>query len=168
MNPRLLRAQRMNGKHTDTAGAFSLLLSSLCAVLTLSVLLCARAQASASMPPGIYEVTTEIGMPHLEENLRYAITREKRCLIHQELSSAFPILSHESLKGCQLENEKRYEDTVSYRLICQGGHGTTGAAHWYLGADQIRGTLNVRLGGKNMTFYQRIVAKPLGQCAAEP
>jgi hypothetical protein len=164
----MLRAQRLNGKPTDTARMSRLLLFSLCGSLTLSVLICPHARASAAMPPGIYEVTTEIGMPHLEENLRYAITREKRCLIHQELSSAFPILSHESLKGCQLENESRYEDTVSYLLICAGGHGTTGAAHWYLGADQIRGTLDVRLGGKNMTFYQRIVAKPLGECVTEP
>ena len=141
--------------------------SSLCGLLTLSVLIFPTARASESMPPAIYEVTTEIGMPHLEENLRYATTREKRCLTHQELASAFPILSHEALQGCQLEQESRYENTVSYLLICEGGHGTTGAAYWYLGADQIRGTLNVRLGGKNMTFYQRIVAKPVGECAAD-
>ena len=155
MNPTML--------HADSAN-----LSSLRGLLTLSMLICPHVWASAAMPPGIYEVTTEIGMHHLEENLRYAITREKRCLMHQELSSAFPILSHESLKGCRLGKESRYEDTVSYLLICAGGHGTTGAAHWYLGADQIRGTLDVRLGGKNMTFYQRIVAKPVGACMAEP
>jgi hypothetical protein len=26
------------------------------------------------------------------------------------------------------------------------------------------GTLNVKLGGKNMTFFQRMTAKLLGQC----
>ena len=160
------KEERMNDKPVHSAHMSSLPL--LCGLLSLSLLICPHARASAAMPSGIYEVTTEIGMPHLEENLRYAITREKRCLIHQKLSSAFPILNHESLKGCQLEKESRYGDTVSYLLICEGGHGTTGAAHWYLGADQIRGTLDVRLGGKNMTFYQRIVAKPLGDCVAEP
>ena len=119
------------------------------------------------MPPALYEVTTETAMPNLEENLRYAITRDKRCLSHQEFSSAFPILSHESLKGCTLDNERRLEDAVSYLLVCEGGHGTTGAASWYLGADQIRGTLDVKLGGKNMTFYHRITAKPLGECMTE-
>lgn len=106
-------------------------------------------------------------MPHLEENLRYATTHEKRCLNHHELSSAFPILNHESLKGCKLDNGYRLEDAVSYLLVCEGGHGTTGAARWYLGADQIRGTLNVKLGGKNMTFSQHITAKPLGECVSE-
>ena len=106
-------------------------------------------------------------MPHLEENLRYGITREKRCLGYQELFSAFPILNQGSLKGCALHEEGRHEDTVSYLLICEGGHGTTGTAQWHLGADKIRGTLNVKLGGKNMTFYQRITAKPLGECGSE-
>jgi len=138
-----------------------------CGLLTSSVLICPHARASESMPPGLYEVTSETVMPHLEENLRYATTREKRCLSHQELSFAFPILSHVSLKGCKLDNEYRLEDAVSYLLECEGGHGTTGTARWYLGADQIRGTLEVKLGGKNMTFQQRITAKPLGACMSE-
>jgi hypothetical protein len=33
-----------------------------------------------------------------------------------------------------------------------------------LGQGAIAGTLNVRLGGKNMTFYQRITAKPIASC----
>lgn len=66
-----------------------------------------------------------------------------------------------------LHKEGRHEDTVFYLLICEGGHGTTGTAQWHLGADKIRGTLNVKLGGKDMTFYQRITAKPLGECVSE-
>lgn len=133
-------------------------------LLTSSVLICPPARAAESIPPGLYEVTTETAMPHLEENLRYATTKEKRCLSHQEFSSAFPIPSHESLNGCKLGNESHREDALSYLLICEGGHGTTGTARWDLDANQIRGTLDVKLGGKNMTFYQRISAKPLGEC----
>ena len=40
----------------------------------------------------------------------------------------------------------------------------TGDARWQLGPDTIAGTLNVRLGGKNMTFYQRITARAAGVC----
>jgi hypothetical protein len=131
------------------------------------MLISPHAQAAESMPPGAYEVTIETGMPHLDENLRYAITREMRCLSHEALSSAFPILNHESLKGCRLDNESRLEDRVSYLLICDGGHGTTGNAQWHLAGDKIRGTLQVKLGGKNMTFYQRITARPVGECPPE-
>ena len=130
------------------------------------MLICLNALALESISTRLYEVTTETVMPHVEENLRYATTREKRCLGHAELSSAFPILSHESLNGCKLAHEKRVEDSVTYLLICEGGNGTTGTAQWLLGADQVTGRLDVKLGGKNMTFTQRITAKPVGECTS--
>ena len=135
--------------------------------LFAAVLMGSLASASEVMPPRLYEVTTETAMPHLEENLRYTNTREKRCLAHQELPSAFPILSHAALKGCKLEHESRQDDSVSYLLVCESGYGTTGSATWRVGEHQIRGTLKVKLGGKNMTFYQRVTARPLGDCASE-
>jgi Protein of unknown function (DUF3617) len=122
--------------------------------------------ASQSIPPGLYEVTTETSMPHLEENLRYSTIHERRCLAHQDLSVAFPVLAHPALKGCSLGNEAREGDVISYALLCNGGHGTTGEAVWELGERQISGTLRVKLGGKNMTFHQRVTATRVGQCAA--
>ena len=112
----------------------------------------------------LFEVVIETGMPHLEENLRYAVTREQLCLSEERLSTAFPILHHDSLKGCTLQDETRALATVSYSLVCEGGQGTTGSAVWTVSDHVVRGTLNVRLGGKNMTFFQRITARPLGEC----
>jgi hypothetical protein len=116
------------------------------------------------MPTRLYDLTVETGMPHLEENLRYTVTHERRCLAHQRLSAAFPILDHPALAGCRLDAEARDGDTVAYQLTCDGAHGTTGHALWKLEGARIRGTLNVKLGGKNMTFYQRVSAVPLGDC----
>ncbi|HEY4367409.1 MAG TPA: hypothetical protein VGN07_09285 [Steroidobacteraceae bacterium] len=117
------------------------------------------------MPLRLYEVVTETGMPHLEENLRYTTTRERRCLAYRELGTAFPVLRSAPLKGCRLDRESHIEDTVSYLLVCEGGHGTTGNAVWHIDEQRLSGTLNVKLGGKNMTFYQRITAISLGDCA---
>jgi hypothetical protein len=114
----------------------------------------------------LYEVITETGMPHLEENLRYAVTREHRCLAQDNLASEFPVLKSASLADCKLRYESRYGDAVSYVLTCEGGHGTTGNAHWRIGEQAIVGTLSVKLGGKNMTFYQRVTARLLGECPA--
>lgn len=116
------------------------------------------------MRPGLYEVTTETLMPHLEEALRYATTRETRCLTHQDLASAFPVLRHDSLKGCRLDPETADKASVSYFLICGSTSGTTGAARWQRDGDRLRGTLDVRLGGKNMTFSQRVTATTVGPC----
>ena len=121
--------------------------------------------AADRMPALIGEVTTETGMPHLEEALRYTITRETRCLAHQDLATAFPILSHPALAGCRLDDASHREDTVSFQLTCPTGHGTSGHALWQIGERQIRGTLDVKLGGKNMTFYQRVTIRLLSSCA---
>ncbi|MBS0421813.1 MAG: DUF3617 family protein [Proteobacteria bacterium] len=130
------------------------------------LLIIAAALMSTDMPAHLYEVTTETGMPHLEENLRYTTTREKVCLTHQSLTTAFPVLNYPALQGCRLQDELRQADIVSYTLVCAGGHGTTGQAVWHMEAKRITGTLNIKLGGKNMTFYQRVTAVSLGECPA--
>jgi hypothetical protein len=134
-------------------------------VLILSVLIRSSAGAAETISPQLYEIITETAMPHLEENLRYATTREQRCLERNGLWSAFPILHYAALKDCRLDQESRQQDSVSYALICKDGHGTTGQATWQLGPTQSTGTLSVKLGGKNMTFSQRVTARPLGACS---
>lgn len=114
----------------------------------------------AGAQPRLYDVTTETGMPHLDESLRYATRREARCLDPAELSGAFWMLQHVALQDCRLVKAS----AERYPLQCDGGHGTQGEARWQLDDPVLRGTLEVRLGGKNMTFHQRIVARPLGAC----
>lgn len=133
-------------------------------VLLSIALIVSNACAAEAPRPQLYAITTETAMPHLEENLRYATTRERRCLEDDRLWTAFPILQYAALKDCRLEQESRRADAVSYALVCEGGHGTTGRATWELGRPQSIGTLSVKLGGKNMTLYQRVTAIALGAC----
>ncbi len=121
--------------------------------------------ATEGASPRLYEMTTATGMPNLEENLRYAVVTEQKCLSTDDLSDAFWMLKDVSLQDCRLVKANGEERNATlYLLRCDGGHGTTGDARWQFGSDIIAGTLNVRLGGKNMTFYQRITARPLGAC----
>jgi hypothetical protein len=131
----------------------------------LPVLVMVPVAGSDAGPSQLYELTTETSMPHLEENLRYANTTRRQCLALSQLTMAFPILGHPALQGCKLENERRQLQSLSYQLVCTGGHGTTGAAVWHLDEHRLRGTLDIKLGGKNMTFFQRITAIPLGSCS---
>jgi hypothetical protein len=121
-------------------------------------------RAAERIPALLYEIITETGMPNLEESLRNTATRERRCLTRPDLSSAFPILDHPSFADCKLQHVRDEEDTVSYLLVCGSGQGTTGSATWQIGNHLIRGTLNVKLGGKNMTLFQRVTATPVGPC----
>jgi hypothetical protein len=128
------------------------------AAITL-LLLVEPATGAESKSYGSYDVTTEIMMPHLDENLRYAITRQRRCLDHQWLSSAFPARQYRALSDCTLNHERWDGDTISYTLSCTNGHGTTGTATWRMRTDGITGQLNVTLGGKNMKFSELISAR---------
>jgi hypothetical protein len=115
--------------------------------------------------PQLYELIIETTMPNLEQAIRYATERETRCLGRRDLASAFPILRHDALRGCRLDEKSRDRNGVSYVLVCDGGSGTTGAAHWEIERDRLAGRLDVKLGGKNMTFSQRITAGRRGPCA---
>jgi len=155
----------------ETAAASVASAAWVCTMLMVWLLGSAPAPAAEALPRQRYDVTVETVMPHLEEALRYATTRETRCFGLQDLPSAFPILGHEALAGCRLDPEGRDDDSVSYLLICASAPGTksetTGKARWQLGASQLTGTLDVKLGGKNMTFYQRVTARAVGGCTAE-
>lgn len=120
--------------------------------------------APAAPVDNLYDLTIETGMPHLEENLRYAIRHERRCVDTRDLSALFPVLQDVSLQDCKLADAVLFDGGVSYTLRCGGGHGTTGQAAWHLEGNRITGTLDVKLGGKNMTFYQRITGRLVGRC----
>jgi hypothetical protein len=115
--------------------------------------------------PNWFEITTETGMPNLENNLRYLTTHEKRCLTRAELHRFFPVLDHPALAGCHLGVAVLREVSVVYPLVCEA-HQTTGQAIWETNLQQSVGTLNIKLGGKNMTFFQRITASDRGGCGS--
>jgi Protein of unknown function (DUF3617) len=136
------------------------------ALAAAASLLCAALWASdEALAPGTYEITARTVMPHLEENLRYATTRERRCLRGDALASLFPILRHHSLEGCKLGAETRSGGTIRYVLACASAQVATGAARLDAAADRITGSLEIKMGGKNMTFSQRIDAVRHGDCA---
>lgn len=114
--------------------------------------------------PRLYRTTTETGLPHLEENLRYATTHETRCLGAPQLADAFPILHHVAFQGCTLGDAHAQGDVVSLTLHCAPGSETTGSAHWRIDASGLAGTFEARLGAKNMTLYQRITGRAVGAC----
>ena len=123
------------------------------------------ARASDRLEPRLYDVVITTNMPNLEENLRYTTTRERRCLGRADFTSAFPVLKHPAFKGCVLRDEVREgPDTLLFQLVCAGDSGTAGMASWQVRESGIAGLLSVKMGGKNLTFYQRITGKPLGAC----
>ena len=167
-------------RHLRMRVAAALAAMRLATVLRTATVLCTATMTFAAMPsfalaagqevtkplPGqhLYEITTETGMPHLEESLRYAVVKERSCLDSRDLSRAFWMLEDVSLQDCRLIKTSQTESGARYDLRCDGGHGTSGSARWEIGPERLRGTLDVKLGGKNMTFYQRVVARAVEEC----
>ena len=137
--------------------------------LWLALLCAAAAAPAAEAPPapGRFEIVAETVMPNLEENLRYARRERFRCLAADPLATAFPVLEHPSLAGCGLREAGHDGASRVYRLHCDGDRGTAGTARWRLsGPGRASGTLDVRLGGKNMTFTQRVRLRRTGGCGS--
>jgi len=116
-------------------------------------------------PPGLYRITTETVLPHLEESLRYATTHTQRCLGTQDASSLFPLLRHEAFTGCALAEGRFQEGQSVYRLACTNPQAASGTATLSADGTTLVGVLDIKMGGKNMTLSQRVRGPRLGACA---
>ena len=113
----------------------------------------------------LYEVVVQTTMPHLEENLRYTKSTSTQCLAKSELLVTFPVLTENAFHDCKLTKQAHSDTHATYHLVCPASTGTTGTAAWRFNSSHLAGTLEVKLGGKNMTFHQLITAKRIGECA---
>jgi hypothetical protein len=92
------------------------------------LLLCLLAAMSPSgnaapvvVSPGEYDLTAQTVLPHLEEALRYATTRTRRCLGEPDATSLFPLLKHQAFSGCSLVPGSEVNDGLRFTLQCRGG-----------------------------------------------
>ena len=104
--------------------------------------------------PGLYSLTTQTVLPHLEESLRYATVKTSRCLAEDSADSYFPLLQHQAFEGCSLVPA---EQPDTFMLICQNPEAATGVATFENSAAGMRAVLYLKMGGKNMTLSQRVV-----------
>jgi len=114
------------------------------------------------IPPGRYEIVVSMVMPNLEVNLRNLTKTKEMCIT--SVADMFPILKHPSLAGCELVFQSEAPNQQEYELACSSGNGIGGQATIRTTPDLVRGTLQVRMGGKNMTFGQKSTAKRLDEC----
>lgn len=131
--------------------------------LTLAMLPAPGSTASFTLQPGSYDITAQMVMPHLEE-MRRIVTQEQRCLGDDNPVALFPVLRQPALRGCALDYGVQDADTFQYVLVCETARVATGTARLNRSGDRIVGTLDVKMGGKNMTFSQRIEAVLRGGC----
>lgn len=137
------------------------------AVATLTCVGAAADPASALLPAGEYELRAQTYMPYLEE-MRRVVKRERRCLAEDDVRGFFPVLAQPALRGCEPSFPRDREDRRRYALVCRDARVATGAAELARTRDAVVGELRVKMGGKNMTFRQRVEGRRLAPTCAAP
>lgn len=133
-----------------------------CIALLPTLLACA-ATAEPSLPAGRYALESRMTMPHLEE-MRRQIDVQTRCLGDDDLRGFFPVMHQPALNGCEFAYPESTADGIRYVLVCQSARVATGTAALRTQGDAYIGDLQVKMGGKNMTFAQRVEARRLADC----
>ena len=110
-----------------------------------------------ALKPGLYDIAAQTVMPHLEEMRRNTV-HHSRCLHNDKLTSIFPVTDQRALMGCDLRYANQVGDVFYYSLNCQDARVATGTAELQMTRERIVGTLEVKMGGKNMTFSQFVKA----------
>lgn len=118
-----------------------------------------------AVPPGEYDLTTQTVLPHLEEALRYATTRTRRCLHEPDATNIFPLLRHQAFTGCSLVPNAQASDGRSFNLQCTNPEAATGSAVFEVDASDVAAVLELKMGGKNMTLSQRLYGRRVGPCS---
>jgi hypothetical protein len=134
--------------------------------MTLPLFPIPGSSAGFALPPGRYDVTAQMYMPHLEE-MRRIVTHEQYCLRDGDPGGLFPVLRQPALRGCRLDRGEQTPEVFVYVLVCEATLGATGHARFKHDRGRVIGTIDVKMGGKNMTFSQRIEARASGGCEVE-
>jgi len=134
--------------------------ASLAAILTAT----GSGAADPALTPGLYQVEVRIGLPHVLDTTGAMIL--SRCVAAADLDSgqAFFVLSDNPLKSCDLLDYHPGPDTATYRIACRGPNMGSAVAAFEITKNSYRGTINMNMGGKNMTMSETQVGKRVGDC----
>ena len=154
---------------TASASAIAKAHSNAWALAVAVVMLCTSAAAQAlpdrlEVTPGLYRVTAQTVLPHLEENLRNAVVVEQQCLGASSAALLFPLLRHQAFAGCTLSGRALRDGAQVFLLTCANREAASGQARLIESPALLEGVLDVKMGGKNMTLAQRVRAERLGAC----
>lgn len=119
-----------------------------------------------ALAPGQYDLVAQTILPNLEESLRYATTRSQRCLGNEPADALFPILLHPAFAGCTLVRQGGRGD--AFTLQCANAEAASGSANLLIEAQRFEATLDLKMGGKNMTLAQRVSGTRRGDCGRTP
>jgi hypothetical protein len=124
----------------------------------------APAAANSLLIPGLYQVEVRIALPNVQDASAPMVLT--RCVSPDDLKSgrAFFVLSENPLRTCDLLDYQVTEGTATYRIACPGPNRGRAVAVFETTATTYRGSINMNMGGKNMTMSETQAGRRIGNC----
>lgn len=124
----------------------------------------APAAANSLLIPGLYRVEVRIALPNVQDAAAPVFVT--RCVSPDNLKSgqAFFVLSENPLRNCDLLDYQVTDGTASYRIACPGPNRGSAVAVFETTATAYRGSIQMNMGGKNMTMSETQVGGRIGNC----
>lgn len=119
--------------------------------------------AEPVLPGGRYVIASRMVLPHLEE-MRRIVEEERACLSGGRVAALFPVFRQPAMTGCTLVPAPADAPAGAYALACEGNNGATGSARVSREGARVTAVLRAKMGGKNMTFSQHVVAVRESDC----
>jgi hypothetical protein len=133
--------------------------------LGLVIGVAAAAGDATTMQPGSYEIQIETGMPNLDE-LQRGRSVVKQCFTRTDIESgqAYRGPRGDQYANCKLMDYKSLNGEVSYHIVCPGSNAPSGYGAFTYTDTAFRGSVEMQMGGKNMTMTQKYTAKRVANC----
>jgi len=109
-------------------------------------------------------VASQIILPHLDA-MRREVETSQRCVTGPTPRELFSVFDQPALRGCDFAFPRATTQAVEYVLRCQSARVATGTLTLQRAGEDTVGVAAIKMGGKNMTFTQRVVARRVGACA---
>jgi hypothetical protein len=133
-------------------------------VLSLFVASASPPEAPVVLTPGVYDVQVETALPNTYNIASRTIVRH--CVTPADLVTgrAFFVFSDNPLRACALQDYDVRQAKVRYRITCPGPNAASAFAEFELQPTHYHGTIQMQMGGKNMTIVETQRAMRFAAC----
>ena len=130
----------------------------------------ARADGSAgALQAGSYSVDSVLELPHLEG--QGAKKTATICVVEAGAyaTRGLVVLSENNPLGkCPASNARQDGSTLTFDIKCDGLNAAMGKAKYDLAGDHFTATIDMKMGGKNMTMMEMQRGHRIGDCESAP
>ncbi len=130
----------------------------------LTIQSAALAADQATLAAGEYEVTVRLALPNVEDT-RVSKTVRNCITANGSGSRGLGVLGDNNpLSACPVRNVRGQQKELRFDIVCPGSNAAIGMARFTLAPTGFEGSIDIKMGGKNMTMSERQVGRRIGDC----